>query len=365
MKKFLYNITQYNKKAILLLLLICISISVQGRNLHQPDSLQAIQSSTTKNGNFFKKIVKFVNKQLEQDSFYVQPNKYNMTIMPQYTYGYEYYRFATENKEQSITITPAANNKIGVFLKWRVFSFGYKFTLNNIQPEFDMEFNLYCSRVRLELFYRKRNDGFKIRNIKGFYENGKALTEYNRDFNGLTTSQIGANLFYIFNYKKFSFPAAYSQSSIQRRNAGSFILGLNYNEHFFIFDHTKVDPKIESLMSPELKFNKINYIDLSVNFGYSYNWVFAKNFLANISSTPAIGYKTTSLKSIIDNSTEYESSINIDLVTRMAVVYNNGKYYAGASFTSHTYTYTKPTISILNGFGYLKIYAGFYFWRKK
>ena len=118
-------------------------------------------------------------------------------------------------------------------------------------------------------------------------------------------------------------------------------------------------------MSPELKFNKINYIDLSVNFGYSYNWVFAKNFLANISSTPAIGYKTTSLKSIIDNSTEYESSINIDLVTRMAVVYNNGKYYAGASFTSHTYTYTKPTISILNGFGYLKIYAGFYFWRKK
>jgi hypothetical protein len=118
MKKFLYNITQYNKKAILLLLLICISISVQGRNLHQPDSLQVIQSSTTKNGNFFKKIVKFVNKQLEQDSFYVQPNKYNMTIMPQYTYGYEYYRFATENKEQSITITPAANNKIGVFLKW-------------------------------------------------------------------------------------------------------------------------------------------------------------------------------------------------------------------------------------------------------
>ena len=99
MKKFLYNITQYNKKAILLILLICISISVQGRNLHQPDSLQVIQSSTTKNGNFFKKIVKFVNKQLEQDSFYVQPNKYNMTIMPQYTYGYEYYRFATENKD--------------------------------------------------------------------------------------------------------------------------------------------------------------------------------------------------------------------------------------------------------------------------
>ena len=365
MKISISDIMRFNKKRIFFLLFFFIFISVQGSNLAKPDSLQKEISSTTKNGNFFKRTVRFISKQLEQDSFYVQPNKYNMAIIPEYSYGYEYYRFATEDKTQSISIAPSSNNKIGLNLRWRCFTVGYSFTLNNAQPEFDMDLNLYCSRVRLELFYRRRSEGFKIRNLKGFYENDNPLTGYNRDFNGLTTSQIGANLFYIFNYKKFSFPAAYSQSTVQRKNAGSFILGLNYNEQLFIFDHTEVDPKIESLMKDELKFKRVNYLDFSLNFGYSYSWVFAKNFLANISTTPAIGYKTTSLKSIIDNSTEYDASINIDLVSRLAVVYNNGNYFAGASLTSHTYSYTKPSLSIMHGFGYLKIYAGFYFWRKK
>ena len=352
------------KRRFLLFMFIFISVSAHSNTLLQSDSLQCEPSQKAKKTNIFNRTIKYLGKMLEQDPFYVRPHRFNMTLMPQYTYGYEYYRFSAKDKDQSISIVPSSNNKIGLYIGWKCFSVGYSVTLNKIQPEFDMEMSFFASRGGIELFYRKRSDGFRISNLKGFTENDMPLTNYNKEFDGLTVSQLGANLLYVFNYKKFSFPAAYSQKTSQRISAGSFILGLSYNKQRFMFDHTAIDPKIESLMLPELKFQNINYIDLSINFGYSYNLVFAKNFLANISVSPAIGYKNTSLKSIY-NSKEFISNINFDLISRLALVYNNGKYYAGASIVSHRYSYIEPTISIENSFGYIKVYAGFNFWRNK
>ena len=348
------------REMLFLFLLLCIPLSLRATSLTEPDN-----GYSTGKKNFFYKVVDFISGLLEQDTAYVAPNKFNLSVMPQYIYGYDYYRFSTPDKAQSIIISPTPNNKIGINGGWRWLFFGYNFTLNKIRPESDMEVNLYCSRAGLEFFYRKRSDGFKIRSLHGFYDDELPMTNYSRDIEGLSTLQMGANVFYIFNYKKFSLPAAYSHSTNQRVSAGSMILGVNFHKQQFMFDNTKIDPKISKQMLPELQFQKESYMDISINLGYSFNWVFAKNFLANISATPAIGYKNTSLKSKINNSKEFISSINIDLISRLAVVYNNGRYYAGASLVSHTYSYNKSSLSILNGFGYLKVYAGFNFWRRK
>ena len=360
------NITQPYKRGItILLLLVCIPIYSKGADPFETDTLQHTTTTSIKKDNAFKKVVKFVNGLLEQDTTYVAPDRYNFAIMPQYRFGYEYYRFATKDGEQSITISPTSNNRLGLFFGWRRLLIGYSFTLDKIQPDFDMELNLYASRVGLELFYRKRSDGFKIRNVKGFYdENEQPLKDYNTDFNGLKTAQIGANLFYIFNYKKFSFPAAFRRSTNQLRNAGSLILGLSYNERKFMFDHTKIDPQIEQLMKPELRFKVVDYKEISINCGYSYNWVFAKHFLANMSVSPAIAYKNTLLMSNKNKSKEF-SSFNIDFISRLALVYNNGRYYAGTALVSHTYSYNQSSLSVNNGFGHIKVYAGFNFWQRK
>ncbi|MBO7230396.1 MAG: DUF4421 domain-containing protein [Bacteroidaceae bacterium] len=350
---------------IVFLLLTSIPFYSKGAVSVAPDSLQNEETVSTKKGNFFNKVVNFINVALEQDTTYVAPIKYNLTVMPQYTFGYEYYRFSTKNEEQSITISPTSNNKLGIYFGWRRLLVGYSFTFDNVQPEFDMELNLYASRGGIELFYRKRSDGFKIRNIKGFYENDLPLTNYNTDLNGLEVSQVGANIFYVFNYKKFSFPATFRKSTSQLKSAGSLILGVSYNEQRFIFDHKKMDPNIERLMNPDLRFKSVDYKDISINCGYSYNWVFARNFFAGMSVSPAIAYKNTSLMPSKSTSKEFISSINVDFISRLALGYNNGRYYAGAYLVSHTYSYNKTALSIHNGFGYVKIYAGFNFWQRK
>lgn len=306
----------------------------------------------------------FIENTLDnKDSIYISPNLYNMTIMPQYSYCYEYYRFSSANSEQSITLSPGNSHKVGFYIGWRWIFLGYSFDVSNNKPQNDLNFSFYTSALGIDLFYRKRSEGYNVRELKGFHENeNNELKNYNHKFNGLTVKQHGANLYYIFNNKKFSYPAAYSQSTNQRISAGSFILGLSYNEQSFIFDHTEFDNPIKEQLDEELKFKRVNYKDFSINFGYSYNWVFAKDFVANISMTPAIGYKNTSLK--LHNSKELLSSINFDLITRAAIVYNNSRYYAGASLVSHSYSYTKNSLSILNGFGVINVYFGVNFWRK-
>ena len=58
-----------------------------------------------------KKIVRntsdFIKKTLDnQDSTFVSPNRYNLTIMPQFSHCYDYYRFSAHDSEQSITLAP-------------------------------------------------------------------------------------------------------------------------------------------------------------------------------------------------------------------------------------------------------------------
>lgn len=338
--------------------------------MFSPVSAQkTITSLTEKVIDNTKEILKetesFIEKNLDRkDSIYVSPNKYNMTIMPQYSYGYEYYRFSSDESEQSITLTPNSSHRLGLYIGWRWLFLGYSFELSDNKPQTDLNFSFYTSAIGIDLFYRKRGEEYNIKKLNGFYDStSKELKDYNRKFSGLSVKQKGINLYYIFNNKKFSYPAAYSQSTNQRISAGSFILGLSYNEQSFVFDHTELDVPIREQLENELKFKDVKYKDFSINFGYSYNWVFAKDFLANISMTPAVGYKNTSLK--MHNSKEFLSSINFDFITRAAIVYNNSKYYAGASLVSHTYSYSRNSLSILNGFGIINLYFGVNFWPRK
>jgi hypothetical protein len=128
-------------------------------------------------------------------------------------------------------------------------------------------------------------------------------------------------------------------------------------------DATKFEPIIKEAMTPSMDFNKIEFRDFSINAGYSYNWVFAKNCLANISLTPAIGYKHSSIKS--EEIRSIFKNINADLVSRAALVYNNSRWFVGMSLVSHTYTYRKSALSIINGFGVLNVYSGINFFRKE
>ena len=327
-----------------------------------------ISTAQNKGGEKIKKVAQatagFVDYVLNDvDTAYVEKSKYNLTFMPVYSLHYEHYNFkAGGNDRQSIILKPGNRHKLTLKFGWRWLLIGYGIDLQKGRPQTDFSLNLYSSRFCLDLFYRKSSDLYEIKKLSGFNNVESALQNGGRYFDGLDVKQKGVSLYYVFN-KRVSYNAAYRQMDQQRLSAGSFVLGAGYNKQEFDFNHEEFIPEIREHLDERLKFKSIEYKDFNLNFGYCYNWVFAKNLTACASLTPAVSYKKAKLD--FAGNKKKQGSICFDLTTRAEVVYNNGKYYAAAAFVSNTYHYSKSDISTLNGFGIFKVYVGYNFWRRK
>jgi len=357
-----------NKKVLIIVTFICSFQYFQAQELpvnylENPENID-----TNKPRNFFQKIGHFLN---DIDTLYISPNQYKFAFMLENSNWYEYYRLSdTQDIPQTLFISPKMNYKIGGYFGWKWIFVGYsidvknlfnKNTKNNRRTEFGL--SLYSSVVGCDLYYRKSGSAFKLRNIEDFIPEDYT-DPIKKDIDGFSVNIKGVNAYFILNHKKFSYPAAYSQSTNQRRNAGSIIAGLSYSEHNLNFDKYKLPDYIYLLLDDAFNFKKINYKDFSLSVGYSYNWVFMKNCLANLSLTPAIAYKHAEIDS---KTMDYPvlNNFNFDLITRAGITYNNSKYFIGTSLVMHTYNYRSDYFNLNNSFGTIRIYAGFNFIKRK
>ena len=220
--------------------------------------------------------------------------------------------------------------------------------------------SLYSAKLGVDIFYRRTGNDYKIHKVTGFDD---IASDYSESFDGLKVDMKGLNLFYVFNYRRFSYPAAFSQSTNQ--SAGSMIAGFSISTHDLNFDYTRLPQAIQGSMNEDMKVEHIKYTNISLTFGYAYNWVFARNWLACLSLTPAVAYKTSRIEKIESQTNDWYKNFNIDFILRAGVVYNNSKYFAGTSFVGRSYDYYRDNFSMNNGFGTLQVYAGFNFYLKK
>lgn len=305
------------------------------------------------------------------DTNYVEPQHYEFSAMLQTTYTYDIYQLKSDDG-QRITLAPSPTMKVGPYFGWRWIFAGYTFDLKNLSigksPKQEWEFSLYAAQVGIDLFYRRTGSDYKIRDVHlGDYSLQKELEGL--PFDGLSVGITGFNLYYIFNHQRFSYPAAFSQSTCQKISCGSWMAGIGYAYNKLEFDHKKLQNMVDRYGTPEIQldsglmFNNVRYLDYSVTGGYAYNWVFARNWLFCASASVGIGYKHTK------GDVEYEgfnfNNLSFDGIGRFGLVYNNMRWYAGTSLVLHGYTYHKERFSANNAFGNWNIYVGYNFGLKK
>lgn len=357
-------------RQIVLYISLLLSLSLQAQpgkeNISVADSVQGDSSNIAKPGAFKRAIKKFMNFS-DFDTLYISPNRYNYALMVTHFSNFEYYSVTSELPQpQKLSFSPNPHNKIGLYFGWRWIFLGWSVDVDDIYrktnrknrgTEFDL--SLYSSKLGVDIFYRRTGNNYKIHKIRGFYD--EIPSNYSENFNGLKVDIKGLNLYYIFNNRKFSYPAAFSQSTNQRRNAGTFIAGFSISKHNLDFDYLQLPEYIQERMNPGMKVNKIKYTNANISFGYAYNWVFARNCLACLSLTPAIAYKASDVDAETHEGKAWYGKFNLDFLLRAGVVYNNGKYFVGTSFVGKNYNYHRNNFSVDNGFGTLQIYAGFNF----
>lgn len=364
---------------LLMLLLIGCRLSAQtADSIQLPDSLLLPDSTA----NAVKAAVEHANKMswLRRtvrgfsyiDTNYVEPQLYDFTVMVQMTHTYDIYQLRT--REQSITFSPAPTVKVGPYFGWRWFFLGYTFDLkhslfSSSSQKREIDFSIYSAQVGLDLYYRRTGYDYQIRGVKlGNRTENKALEGL--DFDGLNVGIMGFNLYYIFNHHRFSYPAAYAQSTRQKVSCGSWLAGIGYTRNSLDFDHEKLQRLLDEhtdgvSVDSGLIFNNIKYHDFCVSGGYAYNWVFARNWLLGVSNQIGLAYKKSKGETEASNKGFDFNNLNLDYIGRLGIVYNNSRWYAGASAVIHAYTYRKSRFSANNAFGSLNLYVGYNFGRKK
>ncbi|WP_297224419.1 DUF4421 family protein [uncultured Prevotella sp.] len=144
----------------------------------------------------------------------------------------------------------------------------------------------------------------------------------------ISQNALNLNFYYAFNYRRFSFPAAFSQSYIQKRSAGSWMIGAS-------FDGSKT----------ELNDMTIRLNEFAVGAGYAYNLVIARHWLCHLSALPTMtiyshDYTKTRTSADEDNAPSATSTMRHDMkyhfpsaiiTGRGAVVYSWRNKFAGAT----------------------------------
>lgn len=361
------------QRLLFILLLLSATITMMADNYlsHLTDT---VMEDTLQRHREISKIRQTIREFDRLNNEYIEPQHYEFTIMGQITRTYE--SFILGNSGQSITLAPDGQTKIGPYFGWRWFFFGYTFDIKNIgfsqnglKKEFD--FSIYTSQVGVDLFYRRTGDDYKIRDVKLGNGINRQLIE-GIPFSGVKVGITGINAYYIFNHGRFSYPAAFSQSTCQKVSCGSWMAGAGYTKNTLNLDFERLSKTIQNRM-PEgqevrldssMIFN-VKYSDFSLSGGYAYNWVFAKNWLFCASAQAAIAYKTSYGKTADEKRGFDFAKVNLDGIGRFGMVYNNTRWYAGWSAILHTNNYHTSRFTANNIFGSLNAYIGYNFKLKK
>lgn len=315
------------------------------------------------------------------DTLYIRPQEYNWAVMLQSTTTIEAYKFRNPNSE-TISFAPEARTKIGPYAGWRWAFLGYTFDIKklHISDRVDVNLSFYSSIFNIDLIWRESGKDYKINDAEIMTNQGiqhlQGIT-----FPGLDTYARGMNFNYVLKHRKFSYPAAFSQSTCQLRSAGSPIVGISYMHHKLRFNSDELEntlnyeldrrfpeQNLKVSLDSTFYFKKIEHAALTFSGGYAYNYVLGKNLIFGSSLTMGVGFKR-SIGDTYNRTFSYEdfklSNVNFDGCGRFALVYNNMKWFTGLSSVIYYYSYNKLKFHTSNLLTTINLYVGFNFGKRK
>ena len=303
------------------------------------------------------------------DTNYVTPQKYEFTAQTELSYWHDYYRMTSNESGTSQSMSLRTDNSLvlGGYVYWSILGYGHSVNLGDIgKPQGQTNgtghrnvFVLNTARIFAEIYTFKSGKSAKFSHISNVDLEGR-----DRSFSGLNSKCFGVDAQYIFNHRRYSWPAAFGENAVQRKSQGSWKLGFSYNRVEVNFNKEELSPYIAQRIDTTLLFNRVRYKDYAISLGYGYNWAFRKNCILAVSVLPSIGYRQSNIIES-DNDHSILRRVSTDVFFRTSLFWNNTKYFSGVVFDLHTYAYRQKKFSLTNSYGTIKYIMGFNFIKKK
>ena len=177
--------------------------------------------------------------------------------------------------------------------------------------DFELNFNSYGRRFGFDVIYQD------AKNFTGWHDH-EGMERIELPDGMLKVRTLNVNAYYAFNSRRFSYPAAFSQSYIQRRSAGSFLLAASGMRQ-----HATLD------WDQEMQLKMTN---IALGAGYGYNYVPSQGWLLHLSALPTfIVYSNTSMTFGDTRVPLHYHFPEVIITGRGAVVHHWGNKFLGLS----------------------------------
>ena len=157
-----------------------------------------------------------------------------------------------------------------------------------------------------------------------------SLLSSSRKLGNTNLRDLSINGYYVFNGKRFSYPAVFNSTWVQKRSAGSFLVQANFST-----GRLKIGDKLEYSDSYSAQLKKINMTSLSIGAGYGYNYVAGKHWLVHATLQPSVtlwkNYKLRLADNRHEQTQKMPANLNLNLVGRAGAIYSWSRYFAGVT----------------------------------
>ena len=203
-----------------------------------------------------------------------------------------------------------------------------------IYKDYEFNLNYYSNRLSVDASYQRSTT------LAGDVYRDDLLQRLE---SGDVTLKV-ANLagYYTFNHRRFSFPAAFTQSYIQRRSAGSWLAGVSYQGGSI---ETTSQLKERNPQAPEARI----YIGhLGIGGGYAYNWIVGKKWLFHFSMLPTfVVYNRNNMTLNDERRRARRTRFNMLFNERAAIVRNfSSRYFAGVTLTMNNSVFDDDVVIV-------------------
>lgn len=236
------------------------------------------------------------------------------------------------------------NSSISASINYRGLSFAMSLNPKKflgLTSDTEINFNYYNNRFGFDITYSNVKRFHGSSDYSDLWFRGEELDYWGNS----RLKSYSANAYYVFSGRRFSYPAAFSHSWIQKKSAGSLIAGASFYSGKLDFDLNSLDAEQAKDLIYMSSQTRMAFVAL--NLGYAYNYVPNPHWLIHASFTPGLmlwkNYETDVVDLNVDEQTNevgytFRETQGIPKrffdctgIARLGLTYSWDKYFAGVT----------------------------------
>ncbi len=277
---------------------------------------------------------------VDNDSAYIMDQTRKLTVRAFGSNKFSKYTPGDYGFDRNLSYSANNNYNIGVGATYKYVGFNIESKIPFINNDMDKYGKTKFLDLQTFVYLRKFTVDLYYLSYRGYYLSDREIIttpiaepDAYPQRPDLSTRNIGLNMQYIFNNRRYSFRAAFVQNEYQKKSAGSFMVGGGVHNI-----HVRADSAVIPLdirfpgYFGNNTFNKSNITNLSVNAGYAYTLVIHQHFFLTgaLMAGPGINY------TVLRNEGEGQSANKLSAVVsgtiRGAAGYNSEYYFVGVQY---------------------------------